>query len=85
MHRIAAVSTFLALLLGSTPLHADRILVIGDSWAAPIAPELQAVLHENGHTDITVDATPYIVSCLANENHGPVLMTLPNGLMKGLM
>jgi len=60
MHRIPAVSTFLALLLGSTPLDADRILVIGDSWAAPIAPELQTVLHENGHTDIAVDAAPYM-------------------------
>ena len=60
LHRIPAVSTLLALLLGSTPLHADRILVIGDSWASPIAPELQTVLHENGHTDIAVDATPYM-------------------------
>ena len=48
------------LLIWNTPLHADRILVIGDSWAAPVAPELQLVLHENGHTDMFVDAAPFI-------------------------
>jgi hypothetical protein len=56
----AAIAAILVLLLGSTSIHADRILVIGDSGAAPLAAELQIVLHENGHTDITVDATPYI-------------------------
>jgi hypothetical protein len=56
----ATIAAFLVLLLGSTTVHADRILVIGDSGAAPLATELQIVLHENGHTDITVDATPYI-------------------------
>jgi hypothetical protein len=47
------------LLLGTTPTHADRILMIGDSWSWPIAPELQIVLRENGHTQMTVDATPF--------------------------
>ena len=56
----ATIAAFLVLLLGSTAVRADRILVIGDSGAAPLAAELQIVLHENGHTDITVDATPYI-------------------------
>jgi hypothetical protein len=56
----AAIATFLVLLLGSTALHADRILVIGDSGAAPLVAELQTVLHENGHMDVTVDATPFI-------------------------
>jgi hypothetical protein len=57
-----AIAAILVLLLGSTPLHADRILVIGDSWASPVAAELQTVLHENGYTDITVDATPFIAT-----------------------
>jgi hypothetical protein len=56
----AIVAVSLVLLLGSTVVRADRILVIGDSVAAPLAPELQTVLHENGHSDITVDATPFI-------------------------
>jgi len=60
IHRIPAIATFLALLLGSTPLFADRILVIGDSWALPISFQLQTVLHENGYTDISVDATLFI-------------------------
>jgi len=50
----------LVLSLASLESHADRILVIGDSWASPVAPELQIVLHENGYTDITVDSTPFI-------------------------
>ena len=50
----------LALSLASWGLHADRILVIGDSWASPVAPELESVLHENGYTNITVDSTPFI-------------------------
>jgi len=61
-YRIPAIATLLALLLGSTSLQADRILVIGDSGAAPLVPELQAILNENGHTDITVDATPFIAT-----------------------
>jgi len=51
--------TLLALLFAFTPLCADRILVIGDSSARPVVPELQTVLLENGHADISVDATPY--------------------------
>ncbi len=58
--RMPAIAMIVVLWLGSLPLHADRILVIGDSGAAPLVPALQAVLHENGHTDITVDATPFI-------------------------
>ena len=54
-HTVPAIATFLALLLGSISLHADRILVIGDSWAAPIGDELRAVLTENGHTEIKVE------------------------------
>ena len=55
--RVAAVC--LALLLGSTTLHAARILVIGDSWAEPTAAALQQVLTENEHADIIVESTPY--------------------------
>jgi hypothetical protein len=50
---------------------ADRILVIGDSGAAPLAAELQTVLHENGHTDITVDATPFIGQSSQMRTTGP--------------
>jgi hypothetical protein len=48
-HKERAIATFLALLLGSTALPADRILVFGDSGADPIVPALRAVLLENGH------------------------------------
>jgi len=51
---------FMVLVLTAMPVHADRILVIGDSWAKPVVPELQEVLDENGHTDITVDTTPFV-------------------------
>jgi len=47
-------------LLASTPLCADRILVIGDSGAEPFAAVFSAILLENGHSNITVDATPFI-------------------------
>ena len=50
----------LSLSVFSTPLYADRILMIGDSWSWPVAPQLQTVLHENGHTDIAVDATRFV-------------------------
>ena len=50
---------YLALLLGATPLHAARILVIGDSWAEPTAAALQQVLTENEHADVIVESTPY--------------------------
>jgi len=58
----------LVLLLASSGLHADSILVIGDSWASPMVPELQAVLQENGYTGITVVATPtrFLASALAS-------------------
>jgi hypothetical protein len=58
--RLIAFMFIVTLSIWNTPLHADRILVIGDSWASPVAPELQIVLHENGHTDMFVDATPFI-------------------------
>jgi hypothetical protein len=45
-HIGAASATLLVILLGSTAVLADRILVIGDSGAAPLAAELQTVLHE---------------------------------------
>ena len=50
------------------PLHADRILVIGDSWAEPVGNRLQMILTENGHTNITVQTTPivYTASGLAS-------------------
>ena len=54
---------FLAILLlsvSSSVLHADRIMVIGDSWARPVVSELQTVLHENGHINMSVDATPFM-------------------------
>ncbi|MFC1606170.1 hypothetical protein ACFL33_04840 [Pseudomonadota bacterium] len=50
----------MALLIASMPVWADRILVIGDSWAKPVAPLLRVVLEENGHTDIAVDAAPFV-------------------------
>jgi hypothetical protein len=56
----AAIAAILVLLLGSTSIHADRIMVIGDSGAEPFAAALPTVLHENGHSDITVDVTPFI-------------------------
>jgi len=58
----------LVLSLAASGLHADSILVIGDSWASPIVPELQSVLNENGHTGITVVATPprFLASALAS-------------------
>jgi hypothetical protein len=59
-HRIRAIASFLTLLLGSTSLHADRILVIGASNSAPLVPELQAVFNDNGHTEIIVDVTPFV-------------------------
>ena len=52
-----AIATFLVLLLGSTALHAERILVIGDSWAQPIGNQLRIVLAANEHTDIIVQLT----------------------------
>jgi len=55
----AVCLTIFTLLIWAVPLQADRILVIGDSWAKPVAPELQLVLHENGHTDMFVDAAPF--------------------------
>jgi hypothetical protein len=58
--KLVAFMTIVMLSIWNMPLHADRILVIGDSWAAPFAPELQLVLHENGRTDFTVDDTPFI-------------------------
>jgi hypothetical protein len=60
IHRAQTIVTFLILFFGSSVLYADRILVIGDSGAAPLAPELQTILHENGFTDIAVDTTPFI-------------------------
>jgi lysophospholipase L1-like esterase len=48
------------LFVWSAPLGADRILVIGDSWANPVGPPLQEVLKENGHTDIAVDTPPFV-------------------------
>jgi hypothetical protein len=59
-HWVSVIVALLVIIFASTPLQADRILVIGDSWAEPVAPELQSTLHENGHTDITVEATPFI-------------------------
>ena len=59
-YRLPAIVSFLSLLLVATSPRAERILVIGSSGAAPIVPGLQAVLHENGHADIAVDATPFI-------------------------
>jgi len=47
------------LLLGSSPLQADRILVIGDSWASPTATALQQVVTENGYPNTIVQITPY--------------------------
>jgi hypothetical protein len=60
MHKELVIVTFIAILLASTPLHADRILVIGDSGAVPIGTELQTVLQENGHMDVIVETTPFI-------------------------
>jgi hypothetical protein len=56
------IATFLVLLLWSTTLYADRILVIGDSWAEPVGNQLQVILTENGHTDVIVQATPIVYS-----------------------
>lgn len=41
------------------PLRANEILVIGDSWAAPIGHQLRIVLTENGHADVPIHMTPY--------------------------
>ncbi len=41
----------LALLPVATPLHAARILVIGDSWGVAAGPALQQVLIDNGSAD----------------------------------
>jgi len=60
----ATIAAFLVLLLGSTAVHADRILVIGDSWAEPIGNQLQIVLTENEHSDIIVETTPIIYSAV---------------------
>jgi hypothetical protein len=54
------VAAFLvASLLLSTPLQADGILVIGDSWAEPLGNALAEVLSENGVADVPVHTTPY--------------------------
>lgn len=53
-----AILATLLLLLNATPVCAERILMIGDSWSWPVAPELQTVLQENGHADIIVEAAP---------------------------
>jgi lysophospholipase L1-like esterase len=50
---ILAISPF------SAPLHANQILVFGDSWAKPIGRKLQEVLTEDGHTEIKVKTTPF--------------------------
>lgn len=47
------------LLLVTTPLQANRILVIGDSWAKPLGNQLRIVLAEQGHPDVPVVTTPY--------------------------
>lgn len=59
-HQGIVTALFLVALLGSTGLCADRILVIGDSWAEPIGKNLQVVLTENEHTDIVVQTTPIV-------------------------
>jgi hypothetical protein len=61
-NRGLTIASVLALLLGSMPLHADRILVIGDSWAKPVGRQLQVILTENGHTDFIVQITPIVYS-----------------------
>lgn len=38
---------------------AQRIIVIGDSWAEPIGRQLSNVLVENGNADVTVSTTPF--------------------------
>jgi hypothetical protein len=37
------------------PLYADRILVLGDSWAKPIVKPLRQVFDDYGHDNIVVD------------------------------
>jgi len=41
-----------SLLLTASPLHAARILVIGDSWGVAAGPALQQVLIDHGSTDL---------------------------------
>ncbi|MGI9265764.1 MAG: hypothetical protein ACR2QU_12630 [Gammaproteobacteria bacterium] len=38
---------------------AERILIIGDSWAEPIGIQLESVLEDEGRTDIDVTTTPF--------------------------
>ena len=54
IRNLIQLATVLALSVLATPLRAEAILVIGDSWARPVAAGLSEVLAENGHTDVTV-------------------------------
>lgn len=46
--KLLAAIIFHALLLAASPLHAARILVIGDSWGVAAGPALQTALADNG-------------------------------------
>jgi hypothetical protein len=57
--RAMAMASLLGLSLGPTLVHANEILVIGDSWAEPIGWQLRNVLFENGYPDVLVHTTPF--------------------------
>ena len=48
-HIVFAV--FCVLLLAAAPVHAARVLVVGDSWGVAAGPALQQVLIDHGSTD----------------------------------
>lgn len=50
-NRLRTTLLLLALLPVATPLHAARILVVGDSWGVAAGPALQQVLIDNGSSD----------------------------------
>jgi len=54
-----AIASTLALLIASAPLHATEILIFGDSWGEPMVHALDTVFNANGHTDVTVEVTPF--------------------------
>jgi lysophospholipase L1-like esterase len=69
--RKARITAFFMLLLCCTPLAANSIVVIGDSWARPIGGQLADVVAENGHDETQVWTTNYW--------NGPEHLDTPSG------
>jgi len=55
---LLAAALLFFLLLESAPLQAERLLIVGDSWASQRIRTLYDVIQENEHSDVIVQRTP---------------------------